>query len=124
MAINNIVGNMQDLQGDGSVILAQWTLTGTDSSAPFPFSSWADKSIQVGTTGDTFNAGTIIVEGSNDGGTSWYQLDNPQGTGLSFTSAGLKQILEITGLIRARASVAVTSVNVYLLVRRQSSLRV
>lgn len=124
MSINPVATTMQDLQGDGSVILAQWTLTGTDSSAPFAFSSWADKSVQVGTAGDTFNGGAVVLEGSNDGGASWYLLDNPQGTGLTFTAAGLKQVLEITGLVRARASVAVTSVNVYLLVRRQTSLRV
>lgn len=52
---------------------------------------WSDRSIQV--TGTFGAAGTVVLEGSNDGN-NWFTLNSPQGTALSFTAAGLKQVLE------------------------------
>ena len=109
-------------QNDDSAVLVKWTLTGTNDGAPFALLEYAERSVQVGATGDTFNAGTILIEGSNDG-VLWTTLRDPQGVALSFTAAGLKQVLEATAFIRPRASVAVTSVVVILAARRPSSLR-
>lgn len=111
-----------DINGDGSVIQSKWTLTGTNDGEPLLASQWADRSVQVGVTGDNFNAGTVIIEGSNDG-TTWTNISNPAGSALSFTAAGLKQILENTAYVRPRASVSVTSVQVFLVARRTNPMR-
>jgi hypothetical protein len=112
-----------DVAGDGSCVVAKWVLTATDDGAPLSFAQWADKSIQIGTTGDTFNAGTVILEGSNDG-IVWTQLHDPSSTVIAGTANTLKQVLEMTAYIRPRASVSVTSVTCLLAVRRQQPLRV
>ncbi len=108
--------------GDDSAMTFKWTLTGTDDGAPLEFLPWADRSVQIGTTGDNFNAGTVILEGSNDG-VSYQTLKDPAGNPISLTAAGLRQVLESTAYVRPRASVAVTSVNVIIAVRRASSIR-
>lgn len=122
MATKNAVVSRLTQGGDDSALTFKWTLTGTDDGAPLEFLPWADRSVQVGTTGDNFNAGTVIIEGSNDG-VLWQTLKDPAGAALSFTAAGLRQVLESTAFIRPRASVAVTSVVVILAVRRASSIR-
>ncbi len=109
--------------GDDSAMTFKWTLTGTDDGAPLEFLPWADRSVQIGTTGDNFNAGTVILEGSNDG-IQWFPIKDPAGAAISAAgSAILRQVLESTAFIRPRASVAVTSVNVIIAVRRASSIR-
>ena len=107
---------------DGSMVTATWLLTATDDGAPIAMAEWADKSCQVGIAGDAFAAGTILIEGSNDGVT-WTNLRAPDSTALSFTTAGLKQVLEMTAYIRPRASVAVTNVAVVIALRRNNSMR-
>jgi hypothetical protein len=77
---------------------------------------WSDRSVQVG---GTFGAaGTVVWEGSNDG-VNYFMLSAPQGTSLSFTSAGLKQVLE--GVLYARPRVAAgdgtTAIAVSLMLR-------
>lgn len=106
--------------GDGSVKKFVWTLAGTDDGAPMRFSEWSDRSVQfVGTWG----GGTVVWEGSNDGGTTWATLTDPQTTAISKTANALEQVIEVTELARPRASVAVTSVVVSVVVRRQNNLR-
>lgn len=122
MATKNAVVSRMGQGGDDSAMTFSWTLTGTDDGAPLEFLPWADRSVQVGSSGDNFNAGTVIIEGSNDG-LVWSTLKDPAGAALSFTSAGLRQVLESTAYIRPRASVSVTSVKVILAVRRASSIR-
>jgi hypothetical protein len=95
-------------------IVAAATLTGTDNTDSLASPSFSDRSVQI--TG-TFNSGTVLIEGSNDG-TNWVTLNDPLGNALSFTAAGLKQVSELTAYIRARASVAVTSVVVTMLCRK------
>lgn len=57
-----------------------------------------DKTVQVS---GTFGAGgTLILQGSNDGGSNWFPLTDPQGNNISFTAAGGKVIVENPGIIR------------------------
>lgn len=107
---------------DGSMVTATWLLTATDDGAPISMAEWADKSVQVGIAGDNFAAGTVLIEGSNDGAT-WTNLRAPDSTALSFTAAGLKQVLEMTTYIRPRVSVTVTNVAVVIAIRRNNSMR-
>lgn len=82
----------------------------------------SDKSVQV--TGTFGAGGTLIIEGSNDGGTTWATLNDTRGetTGaLSFTGADLRTILENVELIRPRVTAGdgTTSLNVYILSKGQ-----
>lgn len=94
-----------------------WTITGTNDGQPESPQQYYRRSVQV--TG-TFGGGTILIEGSDDGGTTWSTLSDYQGIALSFTAAGIKPIQELTQLIRPRASIAVTSCVVTLVSLRSS----
>jgi hypothetical protein len=57
-----------------------------------------DKSIQVlGTFGAS---GNCRIEGSNDAGTTWATLNDPQGNVLDFGAAKIEQLLESPNMIR------------------------
>lgn len=62
-----------------------------------------DCSVQIS---GTFGAGgTLVIEGSNETTpTTWNTLNDPSGSPLSFTAAGLKQILELTRWVRPRVT--------------------
>ncbi len=107
---------------DGSAMVYSWTLNASDVGAPVEMSEWADRSVQIGTTGDNFNAAAVLLEGSNDG-VLYQTLKDPAGNPITTTSSILRQVLESTRYIRPSAAAGVTSVRVYLFVRRASSLR-
>lgn len=103
------------VQSPEGPIHGSWVLTENDAT-PEVFSQYGqnrDRSFQVF---GTFGGGTVILEGSNEIGapTNWVGLRNPAGTALSFTVAGLMQILEFTRHMRARvtagAGVSVTCI--------------
>ena len=108
---------------DGSTIKVKWVLTGTDDGAPVEFAQWADRSVQIGSTGDTFSAGTVLWEGSNDDGLTYFTLTDAQTTAITRTTSAIEQVVEITQLARPRASVAVGSITVSVVLRRQQPLR-
>jgi hypothetical protein len=109
---------------DGSIVKFVWVLTGTNDGAPVPFVQWADRSVQIGSTGDVFGGGTVLWEGSNDSGLTYGTLTDAQSAPISKTAiTSPEQIVEITQLARPRASVSVTSVTISLVVRRQQPLR-
>jgi hypothetical protein len=102
------------VQGAQSVATAKWVLNDGDVGLPISLTDWADRSVQVD---GTFGGGTVTVEGSNDG-TNWFTLRDPQGTSLSFTSAGLKQIMETTLFMRANLTSGTTvTVNITVCAR-------
>lgn len=81
----------------GSYNILWETLTNGDTGSPLLCPHLADKSIQV--TGTFGSGGTVVLEGSNDG-SNWETLNDPQGTAISFTAAGMYQVLENTKMIR------------------------
>jgi hypothetical protein len=101
----------QNLAIAPGVIKTTWVVTGTDDGFPETAPQYPTKSVQVF---GTFGGGTILIEGSNDGGVTWFTLTDGQGNNLSFTTAGGEKIQENTQKVRPRASVAVTSVTVVL----------
>ena len=105
---------------DGSVVKFVWVLTGTNDGAPMPFTQWSDRSVQLN---GTWGGGTVVWEGSNDSGTTWFTLNDAQGSALTKTADGLKTVVEVTELARPRATVGVTSVTVSCVARRQSGVR-
>src|SRR3990172_8359626 len=73
-------------------------LLNTDSGDWVDLGALSDKTMQVlGTFGV---GGTLVIQGSNDGGTTAATLTDEQGTALSFTAAGMKLILQNPEKIR------------------------
>lgn len=62
------------------------------------YGHFADRSVQV--TGTFGAGGSVSLKGSNDGGTTWVVLTDPQGNALTFTAAGLEAISEMTFMVR------------------------
>lgn len=82
---------------------ASWTgLLNADDGSPWVPGVYGDMTIQVlGTFGV---GGTLIVEGSNDGGTTYAPLTDPQGVAISFTLAGVEAILHYMERVRPRVT--------------------
>jgi len=102
-----------------------WALTNANGDgAPVGpnHADYADRNVQlVGTLGGA----TIVLQGSNDGGTTWYSLDDPQGNDLSFTAAGGKAISEVPELTRPLLTGgAGSSVTVLVMARRSRGVNV
>jgi hypothetical protein len=111
--------------GDGSVLKFSFdALTTTnDNGAAIPFAEWADRSVQV--TGTFGSGGTLKLQGSNDGGTTWVDLTDPQGNAISFTAAGLEAVTEVVELARPYVSAGdgSTDLDVFVLCRRPNNMR-
>ncbi len=81
---------------------------------------WLDRTFQVE---GTFGGATLTIEGSNDGGANWHTLSDPQGSPVSFSSAGIKQVLEVVERMRPSISGGSgSSLNVYGFFRRTFSV--
>ena len=105
---------------DEHTIVYKWeTITTTNrDGAAIEIPDHVDRSIQaIG----TFSAGTplLSLEGSNDGGTTWAILTDPQGVAITLTAVGLKQISEVTRHIRPNLAGGdgSTDIDVFVLVR-------
>lgn len=94
------------------IVRAKWlAIASTDDGAACDAVGFTDKCVQVL---GTFGGGTILIEGSNDGGATWAGLHFADGTAASFTAAGINALLESPMKIRPRASVAVTTIEVWV----------
>lgn len=113
------------LGGDDSTakfVYAAMTTT-NDTGIAIAFAQWADRSVQV--TGTLGVGGTLRVEGSNDGGTTYHVLTDPQGNNLDFTTLKVEQVTEVVELIRPRVTAGdgTTSLNVNVVCRRAQPAR-
>lgn len=96
--INPVISGSQDSRG----IIVTWANMGDDDTgAPFRQSFYSDKSVQI--VAAAFGSATLVIQGSNDGN-NYVTLTDPQGSPLSFTSAGLKAVSELTEYIRPATS--------------------
>ena len=84
------------LQGANSIATATWTMGGADTGVPVALTDWYDRSIQIS---GTFGAATVTIQGSNDG-TNWSTLRDPASVALTFTTADIKQLLELSIYLR------------------------
>lgn len=84
------------------VYLWETIVQGSLDGAAIEVPGYADRSVQV--TGNFSGPATLTMQGSNDGGTTWASLTDPQGNAIAFTAAGLKQIMELTKEVRPLAS--------------------
>lgn len=118
------------IAGDSNILLTKITWSsmangdvgvGPDGATGkgFRSSEYSDRSIQVkGTFGV---GGNVIIEGSNDGGTTWATLNDAFGNALgTITAAGIKQITEMAEMIRPKVSAGdgTTSLTVILYARK------
>lgn len=79
---------------------ATWTITEADTGQGIGMAEWPDKTVQAF---GTFGAGTVVLEGSNDG-TNWSALHDFFGSAISLTDTSLKLIAENPSQIRPRAT--------------------
>jgi hypothetical protein len=95
------------------------TLTTTDDEGQGAgYSGSGDRSVQV--TGTFGAGGTLTVEGTIDG-TVWATLNEPDGTALTFSAAGIKAVLEHVVAIRPHVTAGdgTTDLDVSLVVRNR-----
>lgn len=101
--------------------LAVWAaLANGESGAAVELPQYADRSVQIqGTFGA---AGSVTIEGSNDG-TNYHPLTDPQGNDLTKTAADLEHIAEMTRYIRPRCTAGdgTTSLAITIMARRAPS---
>jgi hypothetical protein len=98
------------------VVKTSWLLMPNGNTGnPETFGRYTGRlSVQVfGTFGA---AGSVQIEGSNDGGTTWVILFDNRGTGaaMTFTAAGLRSLNDVPALIRPNVTAGdgTTSLNV------------
>lgn len=92
-------------------------LANGDDGAPVIACDYQDRTVQV--TGTFGTGGSVTIQGSNDGGTTWSTLTDPGGNALTFTAAGIELICELPYQIRPKVTAGdgTTAINVYLLMR-------
>lgn len=109
--------------GENTVIVTWTGLTNatSDVGAAIGFHDYADRTVQVKGTFGT--GGNLRVQGSNDGGTTYAVLTDPQGNDLNIGAAKVEQVMEMTELIRPSitAGDGTTSLTCILTMRRQRS---
>ena len=108
---------------DGSVILVVWeALTSSNNNGSLvELVEWADRTVQVI---GTFDSATLLLQGSNNG-LIWATLSDAASSPLSFTSAGLSEILEVPRYVRPSTSGGGGSqdIDVLLVARRSNNMR-
>lgn len=97
----------------GKSSLVSWLAMATnDTGEAIQGNGLADRSFQAS---GTFGGATVVLQGSNDG-SNWVTLTDPAGAAISFTSTGLKQVLQITRYMRPSVTGgAGVAINCYLL---------
>lgn len=109
-------------EGDDSVLLLGWSgLLLTDTGSAVQFAKYADRCIQV--TGTFGAAGSVTLEGSNDG-SSWFTLSKMSGGPATFTAAGGSQILDNPLFVRPNVTAGdgTTDLTVTLCARTGTSI--
>lgn len=110
---------------DNTVKFSYAGMLNTDDGSPIPpsFGDYPDRSVQV--IGALGAGGTVLVEGSNDGGTTYNTLNDAFGVALSITALSLKQLTEVAGHTRPRVSAGdgTTSLTIAILCRRARSAK-
>ena len=104
--------------GDYAIKMTWTPMANGDVGSPFDMMNYADRSVQVlGTFGA---GGNLRWEGSNDLGTTWATLTDPQGNALDFTTAKIEQVMELAHWVRPKVTNGdgSTAITVVLVARR------
>ena len=87
----------------GGVSRMSWTpLANGDTGKPVYVGNLIDKTVTI--TGTFGAGGTILIEGSSDGGTTWVTMPNKNGATMSYTAAAIDLTDRSPTLIRPRVS--------------------
>jgi hypothetical protein len=87
----------------GGAIKALWTgLLNGDDGTPVDWLRYPDRTIQF--TGTPGTGGSIRLEWSNDGGTTWVTCTDPQGNDIIKAAAGGEAVTEFALLVRPRVT--------------------
>lgn len=104
--------------GQGQAWIASWPLMlNGDVGETVDLANYADRSIQVE---GTFGAGgSCAIEGTNDTA-NFRTLNDPQGTALAITAAGIKSVTEVSRQMRPHVTAGdgTTSLTVTAFLRR------
>jgi hypothetical protein len=97
--------------------------TGNNVGAAIPerYSDFADRTVQVA---GTFGAGgNLRIEGSNDNGSNYAALNDPQGNALNVGAAKIEAIIEVPLLMRPNVTAGdgTTDLDVSIICRRPRS---
>jgi hypothetical protein len=108
---------------NGAVIKVTWNGLNNNGNigVPVQMALHSDRCIEVR---GTFDGATVVLEGSN-GGSGYYTLTNPAGSALTFTAAGLKQVVEGPQFVRPNVTSNInnnTAIVADLILRRNSPL--
>lgn len=116
------ITNPEQFVYGASWLRTQWAgLLNGDDGAPVAQVSLADRNVAVK---GTFGAGgTVVIEGSNDGGTTYNTLKDQSGAAISLTAAGEVQIRDLPGLIRPRVTAGDVTTNLEVNLVARSNLR-
>lgn len=114
------------LRGDHSVEFYYAAMgTTPDTGAPIPerWADYADRSVQV--SGTFGVGGNLRVQGSNDGGSTYAALSDPQGNALNIAAAKIESITEATLLTQPKVTAGdgTTNLNVTIVCRRARSAK-
>jgi hypothetical protein len=110
-------------EDNGSTKVATWSpLTSTNlTGSPIKFNPWGDRTVQIL---GIFDTTTVTMQGSNDGGATWFTLNDVANTEISVTAAGGFAIEQVPLLIRPLiAGGAGSSITVIVAMRRSNQSR-
>lgn len=87
-----------------------WTGLGNgDTGKPTSLHGCTETSVQVvGTFG---SGGSVAIEGSNDGGTTWNALHDPQGNNIALQDTTIETVREFCDLLRPNVTAGDGSTN-------------
>lgn len=96
------------IEAGNSTQRASWVMSAGDNGNGVALAGWPDKTLQV------IGSGTVDMQGSNDGGTTWSPLNDVGGNALTTKGTGLYTVRDNPGLIRPN-NVTTAAVTVILL---------
>lgn len=106
----------------GATFLHTWNLTTADPVGDaIEFPGAADRTVQF--VGTNWGGSTAVLEGSLDGGDTYFTLTDPQGNTINKTSNDGEAVTENTLLIRSRLSVIGTAAAVAARLMSRSTMR-
>lgn len=100
------------------VMVVTWEgLQNGDDGEPLQAVLYSDRSAQV--KGAFGSGGEVTVEGSNDGGTTYTPLTDPQGNSIAITAAKIEAVTELVEYIRPRVTAGdgATNITVVMIVK-------
>ena len=116
------MAGVQKLPRAGGTVLHTWNLTTADpigDAVSIPGAS--DRTVQFVET--NWGGATAVLEGSLDGGTTYFTLTDGPGNEISFTSDGGEMVAENVLSMRARLDVVGTAAVVQVLLLSRSTMR-